>query len=87
MYDHAWIGLIIVAMKISGHYGVIVMFNVKDMTLESINDFVFCLTYILNVAPFAFQAIYEIVALVSSESKVIMKNKIMQYRAKQGKTN
>ena len=61
MYDHAWIGLIIVAMKVSGHCGVIIMFNVKDMTLESFNDSVFCLTYILNVAPLAFQAIYEIV--------------------------
>ena len=63
MYDHAWIGLIIMAMKMSDHCGVIVMFNVKDMTLESINDSIFCLTYTLNVAPLAFQAIYEIVAL------------------------
>ena len=41
MYDHAWIGLILVAMKMSSHCCVIVMFNVKDMTLESINDSVF----------------------------------------------
>ena len=63
MYDHAWIGLIMVAMEMSGHCSFIVMFNVKDMTLESVSDSVFCLTYILNVAPFTFQAINEIVAL------------------------
>ena len=63
MYDHAWIGLIIVALKMSSYCSVIVMFDVKDMTLESINDSIFCLTYILNVALSAFQAIYEIVAL------------------------
>ena len=63
MYDHAWIGLIIMAIKMSSHCSVIVMFDVKDMTLESINDSIFCLTYILNVSPSAFQTIYEIVAL------------------------
>ena len=63
MYDQAWIGLIIVAMKMSSYYSIIVMFDVKDMTFESINDSIFCLTYIPNVAPFAFQAIYEIVTL------------------------
>ena len=72
MYDHAWTGLIIVPMKVSGHCGAIVMFNVKDMTLESINDSVFCLTYIINVAPIAFQAIYEIVALACAFSNSLV---------------
>ena len=63
MYDHAWIAVIIVAMKMSCHCGIIVMFDVKDMTLESVNDSVLCLAYIFNVAPFTFQAINEIVAL------------------------
>ena len=63
MYDHARIALIIGPNKVSGHCCVIVMFDVKDMTLESVNDSIFCLTYILNMAPFTFQAINEIIAL------------------------
>ena len=63
MYDHAGIAVIIVAMKMSGHCCVIVMFDVKDMTLESINDSILCLAYILNMASFTFQAINKIVAL------------------------
>ena len=63
MYDHVWIGLIIVAMEMSIHHSIIVMFDVKNMTLESVNDSIFCLAYILNVAPFTFQAVDEIIAL------------------------
>ena len=64
MYDQAWIALIIVAMKMSCHCSIIVMFDIKDMTLESVNDSILCLAYIFDVAPFTFQAINEIVALV-----------------------
>ena len=63
MYDHAWIAVIIVAVKMSCHCGIIVMFDVKDMTLESVNDSILCLAYLFNVAPFTFQAINEVVAL------------------------
>ena len=72
MYGDAWIGLIMVAMEISGHCSIIVMFNVKKMTMESVNDSVFCLTYILNVAPFIFQAINEIVALACAFSDSVV---------------
>ena len=50
-------------MKMSCHCCIIVMFDVNDMTLESVNDSVLCLTYIFNVGPFIFQAINVIVAL------------------------
>ena len=66
MYDHAGIALIIVAKKVSSHCCVIVMFDVIDMTLESVNDSILCLAYIFDVAPFTFQAIYEIVALAGA---------------------
>ena len=72
MYDHARIGLIIVAMEMSGHCSVIVMFDVKNMTLESISDSVFCLAYILNVASFTFQAIDEIIALACAFSNSVV---------------
>ena len=38
----------------SSHCGVAIVFNVKDMTLESINDSVFSLSYILCVVQVAF---------------------------------
>ena len=63
MYDHAGIGMIIVAMEVSSNCGFVIVFNVKYVTLESSNDSVFCLTYIFDVAPVALQTIYEIVAL------------------------
>ena len=63
-HDHIGIYLITVALEMSSHCGIIVMFNnVKYMVLESINDSIFCLAYILYVAPFALQTIYEIVTL------------------------
>ena len=46
--------MIIVAMKMSSHCSFVIMFNVKYVTLESVNDSVFGLTYILYVAPVAF---------------------------------
>ena len=60
---HAWIGLIIVTMEMPGHCGVIIVFDVKDMT-----DSIFCLTYILNMAPSALQTIYKIVTLACAFS-------------------
>ena len=54
MYDHTGISLISVAMKMSGHCGIIIVFDVKNMTLESIYDSIFGLSYIFNVAPVAF---------------------------------
>ena len=48
------IHLIIVAMKMSCHLGIIFVFNAKNMTLESVNDSVSSLFYIFNVASVAF---------------------------------
>ena len=57
MYDDAGIGLIIVTVEMPSHCSVIIVFDIKDMTLESINDSIFVLpTYILdilNMAPSA----------------------------------
>ena len=66
MYDHARIALIIVAKKMPSHCCVIVMFNVINMTLESINDSIPCLSNIFDMAALAFQAVYEIVALAGA---------------------
>ena len=61
-----------VAMEMSSHCSIIVMFDVKNMTLESVNDSIFCLAYILDVAPFTFQAIDEIVALACALSDSVV---------------
>ena len=66
MSDHARIALIFVAKKMSSHCCVIVMFDVINMTLESVYDSIPCLSYIFDVATLAFQAIYEIVALAGA---------------------
>ena len=66
MYDHARIALIIVAKKMSSHCCVVVVFDVINMTLESVNDSIPCLAYIFDMATFTFQAIYEIVALAGA---------------------
>ena len=47
----------------SSHCSFVIVFDVKHVTLESINDSVFSLTYILYVAPFALKTIYKIVTL------------------------
>ena len=48
MYDHTGIGLISVAMKMSGHCGIIIVFDVKNMTLEFIHDSILvCPTYFM----------------------------------------
>ena len=54
MYNHTGIGMIIVTMKMSSHYSFVIAFDVKYVTLESVNDSVFGLTYILYVASVAF---------------------------------
>ena len=53
MYNHTVIGMNIVAMEMSGCSGIVIVFDVKYVTLESIYDSVFGLTYILYVAPVA----------------------------------
>ena len=55
-------------MEMPSHCGVIIMFDIKDMTLESINESIFCLTYILNMAPSALQTVYEIATLACAFS-------------------
>ena len=47
----------------SSHCGFVIVFDVEYVTLESINDSVFGLTYILYVARVMLQTIYEIVTL------------------------
>ena len=54
MDGHLWIQLVTVAVKVSCHCSIVIVFNVKNMTLESINDFYFSLSYIFNVVPVAF---------------------------------
>ena len=54
MYGHTGTGMIIVAVKMSSHCDIAIEFDVKDVTLESINDTVFSLSYILYVAPVTF---------------------------------
>ena len=63
--------MIIVASKVSCHYGVIV-FDVKYMALESIYDSVLCLPYIFDVLPITFQAIYQVITLASAFSHCIV---------------
>ena len=45
--------MITVAMKMSSHCGIAIVFDVKNVTLESIHDSVFGLSYILYMAPVA----------------------------------
>ena len=48
MYSHSWIQLILVAVKVSCHCCVIIVFDVKNVTLESVNDSNFsCPTYLM----------------------------------------
>ena len=42
------------------------------MTFESVYDSIFSLSYIFNLAPVAFQTIYEVVTLTSAISKCIL---------------
>ena len=64
--------MVIVAVKVSCHCGVIV-FDVKYMTLESIYDSIFCLTYIFSMTPVAFQAIYQVITLAGAFSDCVVR--------------
>ena len=57
-------------MKVSCHCGTVSVFDVKNVTLESISDSVFRLSYIFYVAPIAFQTVYKVIALASAISPV-----------------
>ena len=50
--------MMFVASKVSDHCGVVIVFDVKDMTLESVYDSVLSLSYILCMAPVAFYTVY-----------------------------
>ena len=58
-------------MKVSCHCCVVIVFNVKYMTLESIYDSIFSLYYLFDLAPVALQTLYEIVTLTSAISNCI----------------
>ena len=64
--------MINVAFKVSCHCSVVIVFNVKYVTLESVYDSILCLPYILCVAPVAFQAIYQVISLTSALSHCIV---------------
>ena len=64
--------MITVAVKVSCYCGVIVVFDDKYVTLESINDSIFCLSYIFDMAPVTFQAIYQIITLASALSYYVV---------------
>ena len=49
-----------------GHCCIIIVFDVINMTLESINDSISCLSYIFDMATLTFQAVYEIFALAGA---------------------
>ena len=66
MYGNLGIKMINVSFKVSCHCGIMIVFDVKYVTLESVYDSILCLSYILYVAPVTFQAIYQVVALSSA---------------------
>ena len=72
MYSHSGIQLILVAMKVSCHCCIIIVFNVTNVTLESIYDSNFSLSYIFVMVPIVFKTIYEVVTLTCAISKCII---------------
>ena len=56
---------ILMTGKVPNHCGVGLVFHAKNMTLESLSVPVFTLSNIFYVAPVAFQAIYQIIALTN----------------------
>ena len=64
--------MVIVAVKISCHCGVIIVFDVKYMALESIQYSIFHFSYIFNMAPVSFQAIYQVITLTSAFSDCVV---------------
>ena len=71
MYSHSGIQLILVAIKVSCHCYTVITFNVKNVTLKSTYDSIFSFLHIFDLAPIAFQTIYEIVTLTSVISNCI----------------
>ena len=55
--------MIIVASNVSSHCGILIVFDVKDMTLESVYDCVLSLSYILCVVPDTFYTVYQVITL------------------------
>ena len=49
--------MVFVASKVSGHCGIVIVFDVKYMTLESVYDSISSLSYICSLAPVALYAI------------------------------
>ena len=64
--------MVIVALEMSCHCGIIIVFDVKYMTLESMYDSILCLSYIFKMAPIAFQAIYQVITLASTFGNCIV---------------
>ena len=55
VYSHSEIQFILVAVKVSCHCCIVIVFNVKNVTLESVYGSIFSLSYIFDLALFAFQ--------------------------------
>ena len=64
--------MVIVALEMSCNCAIIIVFDVKYMTLESIYDSILCLSYMFNMAPVAFQAIYQVITLASAFGNCIV---------------
>ena len=58
--------MILVASKVSSHCSVVIVFDVKYMTLESIYDSVSSLSYIFCLTPVAFYTIDQIIVLAGA---------------------
>ena len=72
MNGHVRIQMVIVAVKMSCHCGVIIVLDSKVIYMTSIYDSIFCLSYIFSMAPVAFQAIYQVITLASAFSDCIV---------------
>ena len=64
--------MVILALEMSCYCGIIIVFDVKYMTLESIYASILCLSYIFNMVPVAFQAIYQVITLASAFDNCIV---------------
>ena len=58
--------MILVASKVSSHCSIVIVFNVKYMTLESVYDPISSLSYIFCLAPVALYAIDQIIVLAGT---------------------
>ena len=61
-----------------GHCCIVIVFDVIDMTLESISDSVLGLSYIFDMATLTFQAIYEVVALAGAFSNSVVGSMVIE---------